>query len=439
MHSAQTPSQRLCSTVSTLGTLARGLECADSVPAADRIVLGTEKGALVIFDLSNPSSRTSRASAPPPSATFVARHDRFVPHKIDQLAVIKELNALVCLAGGDLTLHSLPDLNLLSSFAPQTKGAGSNFALHTEIRHGVEAEGGVPTIRTTLALACKRRLILLSWVDGTTWNPLVEVALPHQIRSMAFVDASAGGTSTAATAAEPTKIVAGFSTGEYGIVTLPTPDLKGAIKSPVLGDLFSLPIPLSERNATTTASGAVPSSSATRAAGLATGLGGGLRSLGGALGGALARKLDKNGVAKVPRVPRRPLYRRGPGGVESKGEDDENVVKRWLWGEEWGWTDEANSGEVLVVRDSESLPANAVFSILSYSSCLAYRPGRAATFERQTTPCVLPCLLQSDHHLPRRGRRSARLPTLYHLARLSESCLSRIDNSGSFGPAALYP
>jgi hypothetical protein len=362
-----------------------------------------------------------------------------VPHKIDQLAVIKELNALVCLAGGDLTLHSLPDLNLLSSFAPQTKGAGSNFALHTEIRHGVEAEGGVPTIRTTLALACKRRLILLSWVDGTTWNPLVEVALPHQIRSMAFVDASAGGTSTAATAAEPTKIVAGFSTGEYGIVTLPTPDLKGAIKSPVLGDLFSLPIPLSERNATTTASGAVPSSSATRAAGLATGLGGGLRSLGGALGGALARKLDKNGVAKVPRVPRRPLYRRGPGGVESKGEDDENVVKRWLWGEEWGWTDEANSGEVLVVRDSESLPANAVFSILSYSSCLAYRPGRAATFERQTTPCVLPCLLQSDHHLPRRGRRSARLPTLYHLARLSESCLPRIDNSGSFGPAALYP
>lgn len=279
-----------------------------------------------------------------------------MPHKIDQLAVIKELNALVCLAGGDLTLHSLPDLNLLSSFAPQTKGAGSNFALHTEIRHGVEVEGGVPTIRTTLALACKRRLILLSWVDGTTWNPLVEVALPHQIRSMAFIDTSAAGPSTAAAGTEPTKIVAGFSTGEYGIVTLPTPDIKGAIKSPVLGDLFSLPIPLAERNATPTASGAQPSSSATRAAGLATGLGGGLRSLGGALGGALARKLDKNGVAKVPRVPRRPLYRRGPGGAESKGEDDEDVVKRWLWGEEWGWTDEATSGEVLVVRDSKSLP-----------------------------------------------------------------------------------
>lgn len=342
---------------------------------ADRILLGTDKGALVIFDLSVPPPSTAATSSSPthaspsllPSATFVARHERFMPRQIDQLAVIKELNALVCLAGGDLTLHSLPDLSLLSSFAPQTKGAGSNFALHTEIR--AAAQGAVPTIRTTLALACKRRLILLSWVDGTTWNPLVEVALPHQIRSMAFVDTQGGPASLAAAASGgPTKIVAGFSTGEYGVVTLPTPDLGGAIKSPVLGDLFSLPIPLGDRT-TGTAAGA---SSSTRT-GLATGLGG-LRSLGGALGGALARKVDKNGVSKVPRVPRRSASRSqtatGSAADRPSGEDadDQDVVESWLWEKEWGWSgdsepDRENSagdgrgggdgGEVLVVRDSE--------------------------------------------------------------------------------------
>ncbi|GAA5987416.1 hypothetical protein JCM10908_001946 [Rhodotorula pacifica] len=371
----------------------------------DRIILGTEKGSLLIFDLSAPSSTTTTTTTDtPPTATFVARHDRFSRKQIDQLGIIKELNALVCLAGGDLTLHSLPDLSLLSSFAPQTKGAGSTFALHTEIRPAaVDGSGqgqGPPTIRTTLALACKRRLILLSWVDGTTWNPLVELALPHQIRGMAFVDVDpAMGTEKGA---DSTKLVAGFSTGEYGIVTLPTPDVKGAIKSPSLGDLFSLPVPLpSERPGSALGSASTTSTITSNTAatigggskGLATGLGGGLRSLGGALvGGALARKLDKNGVAKVPRV-RTTRRRRGTasgqraGGAstnkERDADEDEEVLKRWLWEKEWGWNDApaadpdsgaglmaaghsaegedynraaAAGGEVLVVRDNMLVP-----------------------------------------------------------------------------------
>lgn len=306
---------------------------------------------MITFDLSSQSAAGASINhgAPPPTATFVSRHDRFASKAIDQLAVIKELNALVCLAGGDLTLHSLPDLSLLSSFASQTRGGGSTFALHSEIRPPRSAQppgpqqpappsassrDEPPTIRTTLALACKRRLILLSWVDGTTWNPLVELPLPHRIRGMAFVDQE---DSTA-----ETKLVAGFSTGEYGIVTLPTPDIRGPIKGPFLGDLFSLPIPVAESKSTTASRTSL----------------GGLRNLGGALGGALARKLDKNAVVKVPRVPRpRGGSRRRSGGVRDgpgKG-DDQSAVDKWLWQPlAEGGESSARDGEVLVVRDRES-------------------------------------------------------------------------------------
>ncbi|GAA6017561.1 hypothetical protein JCM8202_000334 [Rhodotorula sphaerocarpa] len=323
----------------------------------DRILLGTDNGSLIIFDLSSQSAAGASINhgAPPPTATFVSRHDRFASKAIDQLAVIKELNALVCLAGGDLTLHSLPDLSLLSSFASQTRGGGSTFALHTEIRPPRSAQppgpqqpappsassrDEPPTIRTTLALACKRRLILLSWVDGTTWNPLVELPLPHRIRGMAFVDQE---DSTA-----ETKLVAGFSTGEYGIVTLPTPDIRGPIKGPFLGDLFSLSIPVAESKSTTASRTSL----------------GGLRNLGGALGGALARKLDKNAVVKVPRVPRpRGGSRRRSGGVRDDGPgkgDDQSAVDKWLWQPTAeGGESSARDGEVLVVRDRTVIPLRA--------------------------------------------------------------------------------
>ncbi|GAA5871131.1 hypothetical protein JCM1840_007600 [Sporobolomyces johnsonii] len=293
---------------------------------ADRVMLGTDKGSLLVFDLSHPST-----SASPPTATLVSRHDGFCRKAIDQLSVIKELNALVCLSGGDLILYSLPDLSLLSSFATQTRGTASLFALSTEIHHPSSTSPGIPEIHTTLALACRRRLILLSWVDGT-WNPQVEVSLPHQIRGMAF---------------EGRKIVAGFSTGEYGIVTLPPLEGKGAGEAPVLGELFSLPLPIAEKPTKT----GVPGLGGLGGLGLGAGLG--------ALSGlALGKKLEKNGVVGVPKA-------KGKGkmpqqSVVGAGEP-ENAEDAWLWGKEWGWEDEnqEKEGEVLVVRDNIALPLSA--------------------------------------------------------------------------------
>lgn len=236
--------------------------------------------------------------------------------------------------GGDLTLHSLPTLALLSSFASQSRGAASLFVLSTYIHQppaapprrsntnarataAINVPQSSPEVRTTLALACRRKLVLLSWIDGA-WQSPAEVSLPHQIRGMAF---------------DERRIVAGFSTGEYGIVALP-PAKAASGDVPTLGELFSLPLPVVEKPK-------VP----------AGGLGGLGNVMGlGALGGLSLgpKKLEKNGVVAVPR------FGKGKGREESgKGKDGAG----WLWGKEWGWEDdepEAKEGEVFVVRESES-------------------------------------------------------------------------------------
>lgn len=276
-------------------------------------------------------------------------------------------------------MHSFPDFALLSSFASQTKASASVFALSTEVHHAAanaDFPRAVPEIHTTLAVACKRRLLLLSWVDGT-WNPQTEVSLPHQIRGMAF---------------DGRRLVAGFSTGEYGVVTLPALDGEGAGQAPTLGDLFSLPLPLAERPSRTSVPGL-----------------GGLGGLGNVVSlgtlNALSRKLEKNGVVRVPR----PTRRQRPGPSEAKLESD------WLWAEEWGWQQEKpdEAGEVLVVRDS---------ALSSHSKCgpllirlRRHRP--AAFFNRQAPPSRSPVSLRTEYLLPFSRRRSTRLPALHRLTR----------------------
>ncbi|GAA5832662.1 hypothetical protein JCM11251_001402 [Rhodosporidiobolus azoricus] len=301
---------------------------------ADRVVLGTEKGALLVFDLSAASTSTG-----PPSATLVSRHDGFSKKAIDQLGVIKELNGMLCLSGGDVSLYSFSDFALLSSFTAQTRASCSLFELSTSIRSSTASE--FPQIHTTLALACKRRLLLLSWTDAT-WNPIVEVSLPHQIRGMAFTE-------------EGTKIVAGFSTGEYGIITLsPQPD-DGGKATAELGELFHAPFPVavesSSRVGSLRGATSLPGFGALGGLGSAVGLG--------ALPGALGKKLERNGVVAVPR-------KMGKGDGKGKAparnaggrEEKDDRATSWLWGKEWGWDDnEAEmKHEVLVVRDNMALP-----------------------------------------------------------------------------------
>ncbi|KAK4703357.1 Vam6/Vps39-like protein vacuolar protein sorting-associated protein 39, partial [Phenoliferia sp. Uapishka_3] len=340
---------------------------------ANRVILGTDKGALLVFDLSTASTSTT-----PPAATLASRHDAFAKQPIEQLGIIKELNALLCLSGGDLTLHSLPSFDHLSSFAAQTRSAASLFVLSTIIRYppapprrsnsSIGHQGppppSAPEIHSTLAIACRRKLLIFSWIDGG-WNPPKEIALPHQIRGMAFGESEASR-----------KLLAGFSTGEYGIITLPSLSDSVPVKIggaeqqavPTLGDCFTPPIPPAVASAAAIAaagpsvpSGSSLSSYGERFGGLAKATGTSLGGLGGlakATGlGALANlslggnKLEKNGVVSIPRAAGR-LKR--VTGLKDKGGDP----AAWLWGKEWGWAEERKEeeDEVLLVRENIALP-----------------------------------------------------------------------------------
>ncbi|SCV73601.1 BQ2448_7527 [Microbotryum intermedium] len=334
----------------------------------DRIHLGTDKGSLLVFELAHAST-----SSAPPSVNLVFKYQALSKRPIEQLVALDEVDAIACLAGGDLTIHSLPSLTLRSSFNQLTRATCSSIA------HTTYATSAATTkqqeVHTLLALACRRRLILLSW-SGTGADAVAsnkEIALPHQVRGMSFAE-DEGEAATAL------KLVLGFSTGEYGIVTVPkgkhsaesgsepagkskirkvppgsaaAPNsATGMAEQPVLGELFT---PTSASASSKDVAPTSPSSA------VAAGADGVKSSALGSLGlGALSlsalttKKIDKNEVVSIPRK-RRKAKRDGS---EEGPEEDERrrTEEEWLYAKEWGWDDQEGgkgvASKVLVVREN---------------------------------------------------------------------------------------
>lgn len=67
------------------------------------------------------------------------------------------------------------------------------------------AESGVSVV-TTLAVGCRRKLIVFRWVDGAFWDTK-EIHLPHTPRTLAFPT--------------PEKLFMGYTSSEYAILTIP--------------------------------------------------------------------------------------------------------------------------------------------------------------------------------------------------------------------------
>ena len=178
------------------------------------------------------------------------------------------------------------------------------------------------------------------------WIPPLEVALPHQIRGMAFGEGEQGK-----------KLVAGFSTGEYGIVSLPslssTANAKDAPSQAILGELFTPTVPtgiaqsLQPSNAPS-GLGAL-SHYGERFGGIAKATGGLAKATGNVMGlgvlGMGTKKIEKNLVVAVGK---------GKASAVTKGEETSGT--RWLFAKEWGWeTEDPNlAGEVVVARDRQS-------------------------------------------------------------------------------------
>ncbi|KAH8929300.1 hypothetical protein BT69DRAFT_1236094 [Atractiella rhizophila] len=94
-------------------------------------------------------------------------------------------------------------------------------------------EGEEQTVKcfvTRVAVCCRRRLVVFAWRDGE-WAGVSELALPHQVRSLTFPT--------------PTTAFLGFSTSEYGLVTIPPPTHPTDATPPpmTLGDLFAPSFP----------------------------------------------------------------------------------------------------------------------------------------------------------------------------------------------------
>lgn len=119
--------------------------------------------------------------------------EKFSKYKIEQLAIVKEVNLLISLSNSYVSIHDLQTYELQETLA-KTKGA-STFAVTSNIVK--DPSTGVPSIVSRLAVAVKRRLLLWSWYDMELASDTNELTLVTGIKTLTW--------------ATGTKLVAGLS------------------------------------------------------------------------------------------------------------------------------------------------------------------------------------------------------------------------------------
>ncbi|CAG8539118.1 8928_t:CDS:10, partial [Acaulospora morrowiae] len=151
-----------------------------------KLFIGTSSGALLVYEVKEPLGMFFTTSDPkiydePLTVTLVETHKNFSKKLIEQLDVIKEIGVLVSLSDGCVNIYDLNTLELQSQLS-KTRGANL-FAIDTQI---VISEGEIPTIVTRLAVAVRRKLLVLTWED-TEFTNTKELSLPDRVRAMAWV------------------------------------------------------------------------------------------------------------------------------------------------------------------------------------------------------------------------------------------------------------
>ena len=166
----------------------------------NRLLVGLSTGTLRVYRIneeevrehrSDPTSTGERPSSPArqqPVAELLREIEKFARRAIEQLAVIKEANLLVCLSDGYVSTHDLQHENYQQlEQLSQTKGA-STFAVTSNIVK--DASSGVPSIVSRLAVAVKRKLLLWSWQDTELSTRAVEVTLTAAARTLTWASAT---------------------------------------------------------------------------------------------------------------------------------------------------------------------------------------------------------------------------------------------------------
>ncbi|GAA5808870.1 hypothetical protein MFLAVUS_002269 [Mucor flavus] len=161
----------------------------------DRLLIGTGVGQLLVYDTKEPLVADDNEV---PEVTLVQTIKTFSKRPIEQLDIIKEIDVLVSLSDGLVSLHDLRTFELRMALG-KTKGANL-FAIQTMVEMSPEEQ--IPVLTTRLAVAVRKKLLVFVWKD-TEFFETKELNIPDRIKTMSWV-----GT---------TKICLGFST-EYALM-----------------------------------------------------------------------------------------------------------------------------------------------------------------------------------------------------------------------------
>ncbi|KAJ1769624.1 Vacuolar morphogenesis protein 6 [Coemansia sp. RSA 1813] len=139
----------------------------------DRLLLGTANGALLVYQVTEPTGDKL------PTLSLVDTKKAFARKAIEYLGVIKEAGVLVCLADSLVTLY---DLHSLSNATPLNNTRGAHvIAMHT----GVDHIDNIPTLVSKVAIYGKRRIVVLEWRNAEFFKTF-EYSSAEKITAMQF-------------------------------------------------------------------------------------------------------------------------------------------------------------------------------------------------------------------------------------------------------------
>ncbi|RMZ82110.1 hypothetical protein DV737_g2211, partial [Chaetothyriales sp. CBS 132003] len=176
---------------------------------SDQLFVGLNTGSLRIYRINAPSSPDAGKDGPASNkpSEVLREFEKFSRYKIEQLAIFREANIIISLSNNVVSIHDLGTCELQDQLA-RTKGA-TLFVVTSNIVK--DAQTGVPTLVSKLAVAVKRRILLWSWHDGELDEAVAEIALASSIKCLAW--------------ATDRKLVAGLST-HYELVDVESQEIK---------------------------------------------------------------------------------------------------------------------------------------------------------------------------------------------------------------------
>ena len=157
-------------------------------------------------DGDKPPSRPNSSSAQKP-VELLRELDKFSSKPVEQLAIIKAANIIISLSNYYVSIYDLQSYTLQEQLA-KTKNA-TTFAVTSNIVK--DQDTGIPEIISRLAVAVKRRLLLLSWHASELAQDVVEITLAEPARTLNWASA--------------TKIICGTNSG-YVIVDVVTQEVE---------------------------------------------------------------------------------------------------------------------------------------------------------------------------------------------------------------------